>query len=106
MISKKFRVRVRHWHEDRYIVEWANYYIIPFYRPLLRFFSWDVPNKTHEYLHETGTYEETIRLASSIKSINDIYSWYREQKEVEDAYYKHRSRYMKATRPFKVKQIL
>jgi hypothetical protein len=102
-MKKKFKVRVRHYLYDKYVVEFAHYYFIPIYSTLCFWFEQSVAAETHCWSTYLTDYETAENLAKSLKSIEDVEQWYKKDKAREMDFYKRRKEYFEKNIPYDTK---
>lgn len=103
MFKKKFKVRVRYFGKDKYTVEFAHYYFIPFYHPLCFWFQQSLTGGTECWSTRLMDFKSAEELAKSLKSIEDVKKWYEKDEEKEKAFYKDKEEYYKKNVPYDTK---
>lgn len=97
---KKFKVRVRHFSQDKYVVEYAYYYIIPIYRPLCFWFEQSVMAGTECWSENLMDFKAAKELSEKLNSIEDIVAWHEKEKKKEKDFYRRKKEYiLKNMRP-------
>lgn len=102
---KKFRVRVRYFGSGYYTVDYALYRIIPIWHSLSVWFEQSLDSGTQCWttkLMERITAEE---LAKEIGSIDDVWKYYKPEREKESDFYKRRDDYYAKNVPYKNREI-
>ena len=74
--AKKFKTRVRHYTEDQYTVQWANYRFIPIWWDLCYWFDQGHPGGTEGWSPNMWSYKEAEKIATSLKNRQDINEYY------------------------------
>lgn len=103
MFNKKFKVRVKHFAEDKYVVQYAHYYFIPIYHSLKFWFEQAPTSDTECWSTKLMDYQTAENLASSLKSISDVKKWYEEDEANEKDFYIRKKLYYKKKVPYKIK---
>lgn len=105
-MKKKFKVRVRHYSENYYTVQYCNYYVIPIWRiPKIWYGYVSFPNISSMTLN-LHTYTEAETFAKSLKSIDDVVRLRKIEIDKQSKYKKDRAEYVRLNIPYKIKQIL
>lgn len=103
MFKKKFKVRIKHYAEDRYKIQYSSYRFIPIYNSLLWWFEGSLKSNIECWTLRLPKLEEAEKLAQSLKSIQDVESWYEKEKAKEKDFYKRKEEYYKTNIPYTTK---
>jgi len=72
-MKNKFKVRVRYYHKGYYIVEYAHFWLIPTWHPLLYWFELGHPRTGHEcWAKNFFTREVAEKIAYKLTSIKEV----------------------------------
>ncbi len=105
MFEKKFKVRVNHYTQDKYTVDWTNYRFIPTWHNICWWYSGSLEGNTHRWAVKLFSVKDAENFASTLKSIEDLYEYYGPEKEKEKDFYKERNEYYEKNVPYKTKVI-
>lgn len=103
MFKKKFKVRVSHFGQGRYSVEYAHYRFIPVWYELCFWFEQTLTGGTECWTTDLFSYQEAEELAKSLKSIDDVKEWYKPDEAKEADFYKRKKEYYKENVPYDTK---
>lgn len=95
IFNKKFKVRIRHYTNAKYIVEYARYRFIPIYKPLYFWFGF----YTGEWALNMWKYEQACEIAENLKSYDDIIKYYKSEFEKRDKWKKENEEWWKRNVP-------
>lgn len=98
MIKKKFRVRVVHFSGARYSVEYANYYLFPIWKPILKY-----TGSVLGFSERLFDYVGAEKYAAKIKSMEDVKRIHDAEDKVYQSEKENRERYYEKNAPYKVK---
>lgn len=104
-MKKKFKVRVRHYSENYYTVQYCNYYVIPIWRTLYNWHGYvDSPDISSwgVILFTSGNAE---KFAKSLKSIGDVVRYNKMECDKQVKWTKDRAEYVRLNIPYKTKRI-
>lgn len=100
MFKRKFKVRVRHYVNTSYVVEWAYYYLIPSWYMLSWWYSISLTHNGR-WVAKCLKYEDAIVLAKTIKTIEDVHKYYEKDNELEREFYERKKEYLRNNAPRK-----
>ncbi len=103
MFNKKFKVRVRHFAEDKYEVQFAHYYFIPVYHSLCFWFEQTLTGGTECWSTRLMDFQTAENLAKSLKSIEDVRKWYEKDEAKEKDFYRRKKEYYAKNVPYGTK---
>ncbi len=103
MFEKKFKVRVKHFSQDYYQVEYAYYRIFPDYKSLNFWFDQGVTGSTECWSTKLFKYNEAEELAKTLKTYDDVLNWYKPWEEERTDFYKRKREYYKKNVPYTTK---
>jgi hypothetical protein len=103
--SKKFKTRVSHYADCRYVVQWCNYRFIPVWHSLCFWFEQGHPGGTECWSTDIWDYKTAERIASSIKSKKDLRSYYKKFEDEKENWEQEEKEYWKKNAPYKNKII-
>jgi len=104
MFEKKFKVRVRHFAEARYIIEWSNSRFTPRWRSLCFWFDQGHPGGTQCWSTAMWACEKAEELAKGLDSVEDIQKYY-DPLEAEEAEWRAKEKeYWVKNAPYSVKK--
>lgn len=103
MFKKKFKVRVRHFYQDKYEVQFAHYHIIPIYHSLCFWFEQSLTSNTECWTIKLFDYQSAEKFAKSLKSIDDVRKWYEKDEEKEKSFYIRKKEYYEKNVPYRTK---
>lgn len=105
-MKKKFRVRVKHFLREHYIVQYTHHLVIP---------NWKVLNRWHGLYHPDRdlacwvenllNYNNAEKLARSIESIDDVKSYYKTYELECKQYWIDEKNWWKINTPYTEKRI-
>ena len=98
MIKKKFRVRLKYFTDCKYYVEYANYYIFPIWKPIIRW-----TNSILGFSERLFDFKGAEEYAAKIKSMDDVERIHDAEEEIYQKEKESRERYYKGNAPYKVK---
>ena len=102
-LPKKFKVRVRHFDNSRYMIEYAYFRLIPNYKRIWGVLALNSGIHANAiYQLWLGEWKEAVDCAKTFKSIEDVKKLNKKRKELLEWCEKER----KKEKPFKTKQIL
>ena len=79
----KFKVRVSHFEEQYYTVDYCNYRIFPIWRSLMSWFEQGHPGGTETWYKDLFDFKTAERIAGSLFSIKDVELFH--EKDIENA---------------------
>jgi len=100
LTSYKFKVRIKHYIDEDYIVQYAYYRFIPIYYTIYKWLQYGLG-----YNPIMGKYEYTKKFASGLKTYEDVLKFKKQQQELSKLYPENKNRYKKITTPI-IEQIL
>lgn len=100
MFNKKFKVRVRHFAEDKYEVQFAHYYFIPIYHSLYFWFEQTLTGETECWSIILMDYQTAENLAKMLRSIQDVREWYEEYEAKEQDFYLRKKEFYSKNVPY------
>ena len=103
MFKKKFKVRIKHFAEDKYVVQYAYYYFIPFFKSLNCWFGMSLTTDTECWTLHLNGYKNAELLASDLKSIESVKNWYQKEEEKEKDFYQRKKEYYSKNIPYNTK---
>ncbi len=103
MFNKKFKVRVTHFAEDKYVVQYSHHYLIPWYNSLCFWFEQSLTGGTECWSTNLYDYKTAENLAKSLKSIEDVSKWYEKDEAREKDFYKRKKEYYSKNVPYDTK---
>ena len=106
MFEKKFRVRISHYAENKYAVQYSNYRFIPIYNSMLFWFDLGFTGNCECWSLGLFEIKEAEEFASTLKSIEDVNEYYRKENIKRTEFYKKKNEFQKNNIPYKSKQIL
>lgn len=101
MLKKKFKVRVIHYVNTSYAVEWSYYYIIPIWHSLCWWYAISITHEDARWVTNCLKYEDAIELAEKIKTIEDVHKYYEKDNEKEREFCISRNEYLRNNAPRK-----
>ena len=104
-INKKFKVRVDHYSQGMYVVEYTHYYLIPIYHTLMGWYEGGLLSGIECKSMKLMDIEKAENAAKNLKSINDVRKWNAKIKEQEDDFYKRKKEYYAKHVPYKTKHF-
>lgn len=105
LVDKKFRVRVRHYADCKYVVEYAHYRFIPIWHTLNFWFDMGHPGGVECWSTDMWDVEEAERIATRLKSIDDVYEYYKPLIEQKEKWMEDERNYWKAQKPYIIKEF-
>ena len=107
MFEKKFRVRISYFGRDNYTVDYAHYRFIPWYSSICFWFDACGVNSDLEcWSTKLFKINEAEEFADNLKSIEDVYAYYRKEDIEQTEFYKKKNEFQKNNIPYKSKQII
>lgn len=103
MFKKRFKVRVKHYVEDKYIIQYAHFYLIPIYHSLCFWFEQTLTSNTECWSTDLMDYREAEELAKSLKSVEDVKKWYEKDEAREKDFYIRKKEYYEKNVPYDTK---
>lgn len=103
MIKKKFKVRVVYFGEAYYRVQWAEYRIIPRWFTLCFWFEQTLTGGTECWSDKLFNFKDAEKVASSLKSREDVIKFYERDNAREKDFYKRQSEFYGKNVPYKTK---
>lgn len=104
-LKRHFRKRVVLYSEDRYIVQYAYYNYWPIWRSLNFWFEQTLTGGTECWSLNMWNYDDAVRVAKSLKSIQDVLDYYVPHKQEEADFYKRKSEYLSRNVPVSCEEI-
>lgn len=105
MFNKKFKVRVKHFAECKYTVQYAYYRFIPVWHSLCFWFHQGHPGGTECWSIDLWNVETAERIASSLKTINDVKEYYKPLEEEEAKWRIAEKEYWQKNAPYASKEF-
>ena len=105
MFKKKFKVRIRLFSEDKYVVQYAYYRIIPLYKSLCFWFSQTLTGGTECWSTNMWPYEVAEEVALSLKCMGDVDAYYKPYDKEKADFKKEQKEYYERHVPYQCKQI-
>lgn len=105
-MQKRFRKRVVLFSKDEYAVQYAYYYIFPIWHTLEYWFEADLLCGLERWFVNLWTYDKAVKVAKSLKTIEDVESYYAPFKEKETDFYKRKKEYLLKATLVKVQEII
>jgi hypothetical protein len=106
MFEKKFRVRISHFAEDKYTVDYTYYRFIPIYKSINFWFDCGMRGNLESWSTDLFEIKEAEEFAANLKSIEDVNEYYRKENIKRTEFYKKKNEFQKYNIPYKSKQIL
>lgn len=103
MFRKKFRVRVKYFAEDLYVVQFTNHRFIPQYQSLCFWFEQSLTNNTETWSELLMDNISAENLAKTIKSIDDVKRFYEKDEAKEKDFYKRKKEHYNKNVPYRIK---
>lgn len=103
MWSKKFKVRVKHFSSGKYTVEYAHYYFLPNWQPLLFWFEISLTGNTQKWSTNLFSYKQAELVASQLHAIQDIEKYYAPEEVKEKDFYRRKKEYYDKHVPYDTK---
>ena len=100
MLKKKFRVRVKHYAEQYYQIQYAHYYLIPIYRSFKYWFALSLISDLESWATFLLKYEPAEKFAKGLKSIEDVKNWYKMENTKMNNFYKNKEKYISKNIPY------
>jgi hypothetical protein len=106
LFTKKFKTRVKHYINEKYTVQYCYYRFIPIWYSLMWFHSsgYHSGNMTGWYIN-LWDYESAEKIATKIKSIEDVLNYYKPFEEEEKKWEKAEQKYWEKNVPYNTKII-
>jgi hypothetical protein len=105
MIKKKLRVRVKHYYECQYIIQYTHYTFIPIWYSICFWFSKNLTSGTERWSRQLFSAEDAEKLAKSFKSIDDIKRYNEPEQHRMIEFFKHKKEYQKKNQPYEIKEF-
>ena len=106
MFEKKFKVRVMHFSEDWYQIQYAYYRIFPNYKSINYWFDCGFTGNLEAWCTEILKIKEAEEFAKTLKSIEDVNKYYQKENVKRREFYKEKNKFKKTNIPYKSKQII
>ena len=105
-MKKKFRVRVKHFLRESYIVQYAHYLVIPNWKTLNRWDGLFHPDRDLAcWTYNLLNYGNAEKLARSIQGIEDVKSYYKTHELERKQYWIDEKKWWKINAPYTEKRI-
>jgi len=101
--EKKFKVRVNYWGRGKYTVEWCNYRFIPIWHELCFWFEQTLTGNTECWTVSLFSWDNAEKVASKLKSINDVRKYYKADEDKEKAFKIAKEKYYEENVPYSKK---
>jgi hypothetical protein len=105
LLDKKFKVRVSHFAECKYTVDYAYYRFIPVWHSLCFWFEQGHPGGTECWSTDMWDVKTAERIASEIKTINDVREYYKPLEEKEAKWEQIEKEYWQNNAPYVHKEF-
>jgi hypothetical protein len=105
IFSKKFKTRTFHFSSGKYTVDYCYYRFIPIWYSLNFWFSQGYPGGTECWSTNLWDCEKAERIASGLKSIDDVKLYYKPFEEEEKRWREEEKKYWIKNVPYKTKII-
>lgn len=93
MFEKKFGVRVIHFRNEYYCVEYTYHYLIPCYKPLMVWYNYGYYDDLEGWTNKLFKYDQAIEFAKTLKTIDDILSLQKIETEKRDLFYEEKKQF-------------
>ena len=97
MFNKKFKVRVKYYFQNYYVVQYAYYYVLPIYKNINFWFQQSLTSSTACWSVNLFDCESAEKLAKTFNSIEDV------NKAKMKKFYIDREKDKEINQPYKVK---
>jgi len=105
MFKKKFRVRVSHFAEAKYTVQWCHYRFIPFWHSLCFWFDQGHPGGTECWSTNMWTVTKAEDIASRLKTRDDVRDYYKFYEKKEKEWIEREKRFWEKNVPYSSKEF-
>ena len=105
MIKKKFKVRVKHFYECNYVVQYADYRFVTVWYSICFWFSKNLTSGEERWLRQLFSAEDAEKLAKSFKSIEDIKFFNKPEENKMVEFIRRKREYQKNNKPYEIKEV-
>ena len=105
MFTKKFKVRVKSFSGDKYVVQYAYYRVLPVYTSLSFWFSQTLTGGTECWSINMWAYEQAEKVAEGLTCMVDVQAYYKPYEEERTAFMNAKKKYYEKHVPYASKQI-
>ena len=103
MFNKKFKVRVKYYFQNYYVVQYAYYYVLPIYKNINFWFQQSLTSSTACWSVNLFDCESAEKLAKTFNSIEDVNKYYESDMAKMKKFYIDREKDKEINQPYKVK---
>ena len=99
----KFAVRVKHYAEDRFVVQYSVHYKRPDFNSITYWFEQGLSSGTERWDIKLFRLHAAEAFAKSLKSMEDVERYYEAERAKEDHFYRRQKEYLAEKVPYKIK---
>lgn len=103
VFNKKFKVRIQHFGEGKYTVQYAHYRLIPIWHSLMFWYGMMHPNRNACWSLDLFHRKEAEKLSESFRSIKDVNDYYKPIELERSNWLKEETEYWKREVPYSEK---
>ncbi len=104
-MKKKFKVRVKHFAQDKYEIQFASYYIVPIFHSFQFWFQQSLTSGTECWSTILMNFKDAEYFAKNFKSFEDVKKFYEKDKAKEKEFYKSKKAYYEKNVPYNTKYL-
>lgn len=105
ILKKKFSVRIKHYSEKYYTIQYCEYRLFKVYNNLDYYICYSYLSDLEHWGAKLFTYEDAEKLAKTFNCLQDIVKWQNPYKEKEIEFLKKKEEFIKNNIPYAFKLI-
>ena len=106
MFEPKFKVRIKHYRDEYYLVQYANYKFFKTWKSIIYWFHAGHPNRgLNEWDIRLFLIHDAEMFANSLKSMDDVEQWLKTQSQIKKDWEAEEVEYLKHNIPYDTKVI-